>query len=91
MCWSKNVLEERDAPDQIILGSADPDFCVLLSLAVHLEYSIGAGLVSRETTLFGVSKSRISKLLSTLLSEDNFLPAAAGKVGTHSLRKLAGT
>ena len=21
MCWSKNVLEERDAPDQILLGS----------------------------------------------------------------------
>ena len=72
MCWSKNVLEERDAPDQIILGSVDPNFCVLLSLAVHLEYSIGAGLVSRETTLFGVSKSRISKLLSTLLSENIF-------------------
>ena len=23
MCWSKNVLEERDAPDQILLGAMD--------------------------------------------------------------------
>ena len=27
MRWSKNVLEERDAPDQIILGTMDPAFC----------------------------------------------------------------
>ena len=38
MCWSKNVLEERDSPDQIILGAMDPQFCVLLALAAHLEF-----------------------------------------------------
>lgn len=37
MCWSKNVHEERDAPDQLLLGSGDPHHCVLLALAVHLE------------------------------------------------------
>ena len=35
--WSKNVLEERDCPDQILLGANDPKFCVLLALACYLE------------------------------------------------------
>jgi hypothetical protein len=35
--WSKNVLEERDCPDQILIGADDTDFCVLLALATYLE------------------------------------------------------
>lgn len=35
--WSKNVLEERDCPDQILIGANDPDFCVQLALACYLE------------------------------------------------------
>ena len=27
--WTKNCLEERDTPEQIIFGSSDQDFCVL--------------------------------------------------------------
>ena len=34
----KNCLEERDAPEQIILGASDWDFCVLTSLSIHLQY-----------------------------------------------------
>ena len=36
--WTKNCLEERDALEQIILGSSDQDFCVLTSLSIHLQY-----------------------------------------------------
>ena len=36
--WTKNCLEERDAPEQIILGASDQDFCVLTSLSIHLQY-----------------------------------------------------
>ena len=36
--WMKNGLEERDALEQIILGSSDQDFCVLTSLSIHLQY-----------------------------------------------------
>jgi hypothetical protein len=39
--WAKNVHEERDAPWQIMLGSMDPTFCVLLSLAIWLEFFHG--------------------------------------------------
>ena len=36
--WTKNCLEERDTPEQIILGSSDQDFCVLTSFSIHLQY-----------------------------------------------------
>jgi hypothetical protein len=38
--WTKNCLEERDAPEQIVLGSSDPDFCVLIALAIYIQYSL---------------------------------------------------
>ena len=34
--WTKNCLEERDAPEQIILGASDPAFCVLTSLSCRI-------------------------------------------------------
>jgi hypothetical protein len=39
--WSKAVLDERSCPDQIILGANDPDFCLLIALAVYLEHWMG--------------------------------------------------
>ena len=39
MRWSKNVLEERESPDQIIHLSMEPNFCALLGLALHLEHA----------------------------------------------------
>jgi hypothetical protein len=38
--WSKNVMDERGCPPQILLGACDPDFCVLLHLSLYLEYWI---------------------------------------------------
>ena len=37
MCWSKNVQEERDAPDQILLGAMDLCYCVLVGDKPELE------------------------------------------------------
>jgi hypothetical protein len=34
--WSKNVDDEQDAPWQIVLGSLNPVYCVLCSLALWL-------------------------------------------------------
>ena len=49
MRWSKNVQEEKDCPLQLLMGSLDPRFCVLLGLAVYLEtwHSHGAGRISQ--------------------------------------------
>lgn len=35
--WSKNVIDERKCPDQIILGADNPSWCVQLLLGVYLE------------------------------------------------------
>ncbi|CAK4169124.1 unnamed protein product [Aphanomyces euteiches] len=45
MSWLKNISEERDAPEQIILGSMDPLLCPLLNFAVHVE-QMGSASVS---------------------------------------------
>ena len=43
MRWSKNVLEERDCPKQIIMGAMNSKYCVELGLALYLEKWIGDG------------------------------------------------
>ena len=35
--WSKNITQERDTPEQIILGSIDIHLCPLLNLVINLE------------------------------------------------------
>ena len=41
--WSKNVSEERDCQDQILLGCFDVDYCILLALGVYLKTWLIAG------------------------------------------------
>jgi hypothetical protein len=41
--WSKNVHEERDAPNQIILGAMDRRHCNLGGLAIHHDVFIVSG------------------------------------------------
>ena len=53
MGWSKNVLEERDAPDQIILGAFNSFFCCLLGLAIYLEVWKELGLGNMNKFLLG--------------------------------------
>lgn len=36
--WSKNARDERACPDQIVLGSMDSGWCVLLHKAVWMEH-----------------------------------------------------
>ena len=40
--WSKNVNEEWDTPNQILIGAMEPFYCVLLALAIWLEIYLGA-------------------------------------------------
>ena len=35
MKWSKKALEERDDPNQVILGAMDLVFCAILAIAIH--------------------------------------------------------
>jgi hypothetical protein len=40
LSWSKNVREERDCPNQILLGADNSRYCVLLGLGLHIKTSI---------------------------------------------------
>ena len=94
MKWSKNVLEERDAPDQIILGAMDHSFCPLLAIAIHTEIPsrLGAiGVTEDDTSLFGVKKGKMASLFRQITSEPTFPQVTEGKIGTHSIRKLPAT
>ncbi|KAI2499452.1 hypothetical protein MHU86_15036 [Fragilaria crotonensis] len=97
MCWSKNVREERDAPDQIILGAMDIRYCVLLSLGIYLETWCNSGLGATNNFLFGSSdkpkrtKEFMYNVLRKLWDSDGFVPEAMGPLGTHSLRKFPAT
>lgn len=105
--WSKNVQEERDAPWQILLGSMDPMFCVLLNVAIWLEWSLssrpGAEL-SPYVLSFSNDNARPEGGRKAKVTAYNILRAIfdcrdfevnddedAGPLGTHSLRKLAST
>ena len=105
--WSKNVQEERDAPWQILLGSMDPDFCVLLNTALWLEVFLstqpGAEL-SPYVLAFsndnnrpaGGKKARktASSILRRLLNDDEFETNDDDNqenLGSHSTRKFAST
>ena len=43
MHWSKNAMDERDCPKQLIMGSMNAKYCVKLALAFFLEKWIGDG------------------------------------------------
>ena len=40
--WSKNVFEERGCPDQLLLGSNEPSWCMIIQLALYLESFLAA-------------------------------------------------
>jgi hypothetical protein len=91
MRWSKNITEERDAPEQIILGSIDPRICPLLNLATFLEVSgRDAAAVYRSEYVFGNATDGhriVRQLLNNLFEKEGFQKLKAGNLGTHSLRK----
>ena len=100
MCWSKNVRDERDAPNQILLGAMDMRYCVLVGLAVHLETWLESNAGLTTPFLFGIDGEedpiRLNKSVSNFLKNnifDNpaFVRVRAGLLGTHSYRKFAST
>ena len=102
VAWSKNVNEERDCPDQIILGANDPDFCTLISLAGYLE-SRFSDHWGTPRFLFGERDAddeplrmndNYMKILKKMWNKPAFQQLTAdvwGGIGTHSIRKFATT
>ena len=107
MCWSKNVMEERQAPSQIILGSHDPDFCTLLNVGLYLEEMYPTEVnADGELNCFSISstpassKARVSRILKEIFDSEEFKALFGNHslstgldtwLGSHSLRKLVAT
>ncbi|KAG2845900.1 hypothetical protein PC113_g18092 [Phytophthora cactorum] len=91
MRWSKNIQEERDAPEQIVVGSMDPKMCALLNLAVYIQSSTN---VTSSEFLYGNPKDgdrAVRRFLAGMVKDTAFKKIKSGKLGTHSLRKGAAT
>jgi len=98
--WSKNVLDERRCPDQLLLGAEDSDCCVLIALGCYLESAVTR---TGNKFLFGEHHddrepkrlaARYYRILGACWKNDEFqelLRQTRGSVGTHSLRKFPAT
>ncbi|KAH9141397.1 hypothetical protein AeRB84_014418, partial [Aphanomyces euteiches] len=91
MRWSKNILEERESPRQILLGSMDERLCVLLNLAVYVEL-IDSDDPERvdHGFLFGNGNDGdrlVRDMLHRVLENAGFKKLVDGNLGTHSIRK----
>jgi hypothetical protein len=96
------VREESDAPWQILLGSREPHFCVLIGLAIWLEYYLG-GTVDHSPYVFDFSGDdterggiKTTAFVNNTLSQDiyenpDFVKEKAGPIGAYSIRKFAAT
>jgi hypothetical protein len=102
--WSKNVHEERDAPNQILIGAMDPMFCVLVGLGVWLKVFLGRGGIAEQTPyIFGLNQDvrvpqggdKIKDAVSDTFAKQVFdrpeVVTDDGPLGTHSFRKFAST
>ena len=88
LTWSKNILEERDSPVQIVLPSNDPRMCALLNLVMYMETYSHRNLAHDEP-LFGSNKGKafFNRYLKSIFQADAFENIDVSKLGTHSLRK----
>jgi len=97
--WSKNVMEERACPDQILLGSMDPVFCIFSNLGLYLESYLHNFPHSRHlfttndasTGPKNLIQAYRSKLETVVIKNSAFRalsPSDHRGVGTHSFRKF---
>ena len=105
MSWSKNVHEERDAPDQILFGAMDTRYCPILALAIHLEWWFATSTGSTPTNpfVFGLggedpekgpdrTKTTVYSILKRFVfTNPSFQSILKQPIGTHSFRKFPAT
>ena len=101
--WSKNVLEERHAPWQMLLGSTMTTYCVLVNMGIWIEchHATQPG-ASASPYVFSFSgdhsvpdggrkaKDVVSNKLKKIFKEDDYYKGK-GTFGSHSIRKYAVT
>ena len=98
MRWSKNLHDERNVPDQILLGAMDTKYCILLGLAMYCEIWLERNMGTNNDFLFGHlptsdgNKALVSRVLKADIWEQiDFIKSRPGLIGTHSMRKYPAT
>jgi len=99
LSWSKNVYEERSALYQILLGSADHRYCVLLGLALYLELWIESGQGRHSNYVFAgpnetplQAKRACYNAMKAAFKAPDFLKVdELQKIGSHSIQKMSAT
>ena len=98
--WSKNVMEERQCPPQILLGSMDPLFCIHLNLGLYLEETLSRNPdqvylftdATGNNAAVNLKQTYRKRLERVVWSQDEFTALATEEdeegVGTHSYRKF---
>ena len=98
--WSKNVMEERQCPPQILLGSMDPVICLQLNLGIYLEEMLSHFPNSQYLFTDSTSDNAVKNLISNyrnrlekVVWKNAAFKALASEdddegVGTHSYRKF---
>ena len=87
--WSKNITEERDAPEQIVFGSMEPLLCPILNLAIYIETRTNDSPFVFGNPING--HTIVRKALQAAVGDVRFKRMKDGKLGTHSFRKGAAT
>jgi hypothetical protein len=99
--WSKNVQDKCDAPWQIVLGSMDPVFCVLICLGVWHELNLHNNLAAAaspyvfaftEDITIPSGRQKAKGMAQTIFGQRIFRRQefqALGLLGSHSIRKFA--
>jgi hypothetical protein len=68
--WSKNVVDARNCPDQLLLASMDHKSCIFIALSVWLEYFLGnypqAVYMMTDAVPAGKSKSAHKKFTNAI-------------------------
>ena len=95
--WSKNVKTKKQAPWQILIGASHPCYCVLIGLAVWLEYMIIYGRDAESEFVYAFRgsndedaiKRKASSIMERVLKDPAFVTVLDELKGTHSMRKFA--
>ena len=99
LCWSKNINEEQDYPDHILIGVQNMSYCILIVLLTLLELFISKEHTENTDFAFGIhsrsnpniTKENAANFIKRIINEYSLSSILEGKRGNNIIRKMATT
>ena len=85
------MLEERESADQIILGSMDWKYCLMVCLGRYLEHALLTRDEDGCSSMFRVKKELMWTFMNEITIDENYSLVLPGPISIHSIRKLPAT